>query len=81
MPSLSIDLFEGLSTLEFQDDLVKTLLHSPPLEQFPPSSESQRRFWKWLVTFLEESGEQEVDERIYEACMDSLVTRSAKSLF
>ncbi|KAF8500660.1 hypothetical protein BU17DRAFT_58995 [Hysterangium stoloniferum] len=80
MPFLSKDLFEGLSNLEFQDVLVKTLLHSPPLEQFPPSPESRHRFWKWVVTFLETITklyeEQEVDERIYEACLDSLATRS-----
>jgi hypothetical protein len=54
---LSTDLFEGLSNQEFQDDLVNALLHSPVLEQFPPSSESRRRFWKWAVTYLEASGE------------------------
>ncbi|KAF8578735.1 hypothetical protein K439DRAFT_1416909 [Ramaria rubella] len=61
---------------QFQNKLVDDLLLARHFRDFPPSKESQRIFWKWVVEIFEEK-QEEVDERIYDAYINLLTKKSS----
>jgi len=64
-----------LSAVQINDFLLNNLLLNQHFQQFPPSSQYQKRFWKWAISHLEtlsmasdigEHDDFEIDPRIYE---------------
>ena len=42
-----------LSAVQINDFLLNNLLLNQHFQQYPPSSQYQKRFWKWAITHLE----------------------------
>ncbi|KAI0756301.1 hypothetical protein C8Q80DRAFT_1127820 [Daedaleopsis nitida] len=57
--------------------LLNALLLNPHFQEFPPSKQYQRSFWKWAIEWLEEL--EEVDERIYTYHIDLIQDTSLKT--
>ncbi|KAF8528297.1 hypothetical protein JB92DRAFT_3107263 [Gautieria morchelliformis] len=74
--TLALDLLLSPQSAQYQNDLVNELLLAPHFREFPPSREFRRMFWKCVVEYLEAGGE-EADERIYDAYLNLLSTRSS----
>jgi len=72
----------------FQNRLAEEIILSPRFQEYPPAYESRLAFWKYIVQEIEKIGEvsesfavslgspnyteQEVDERIYNECIQLL---------
>ena len=55
--SLPLDFLLGSDSAQCQDELVSELLLAPHFQDFPPSQEFRRLFWKYIVEYLEKAGE------------------------
>lgn len=57
-----------LSAVQINNFLLNNLLLNQHFQQFPPSSQYQKRFWKWAITHLEIASRK---YNIEEACLIS----------
>ena len=55
-----------LSAVQINNFLLNNLLLNQHFQQFPPSSQYQKRFWKWAITHLETTSRK---YNIEEACL------------
>ncbi|KAJ7044966.1 putative methyltransferase-domain-containing protein [Mycena alexandri] len=72
-----------LEAQTINDFLVHHVLLNPHFQQYPPSKQFQKLFWKWVIPHLEKKletegdSEAEVDSRIYEHYSQELLTSSS----
>jgi hypothetical protein len=51
-----------LSAIQINNFLLNNLLLDQHFQQFPPSSQYQKRFWKWAITHLEIASRYNIEE-------------------
>ena len=55
--SLPLDLLLGPDSAQSQNELVNELLQTTHFQDFPPSRDFRRLFWKYIVEYLEAASE------------------------
>ena len=53
-PPSALKFPSNYSPTEINDFLVNSILRNPHFQQYPPSDQYQRRFWKWAIETLEQ---------------------------
>ncbi|PFH52345.1 hypothetical protein AMATHDRAFT_140300 [Amanita thiersii Skay4041] len=71
---------------QLQDFFLHSLLTHPHLQQFPPSNQYQKVFWKWAIQVMESfllNEDEEIDSRFYDyyLSLGSYVSESDKGDF
>ncbi|TFK70416.1 hypothetical protein BDN72DRAFT_795188, partial [Pluteus cervinus] len=82
VPPSSIGYPKQISPLQIHDFCLQYILLNPHFQQYPPSKQYQRSFWKWIVQNLEKTlvdEDAEIDPRIYDYYL-SLMPSSGPAL-
>ncbi|KAJ7216779.1 hypothetical protein B0H12DRAFT_1241806 [Mycena haematopus] len=76
VPPSRLQFPSHLQTQVIHDFLVDHILLSLHFQNYPPSADYQRSFWKWMIPHLEKANsvdsEMEIDSRIYELYLELL---------